>query len=422
MKTVLQGNRIPPAFTVMAKPSGPACNLDCDYCFYREKEHLFPDHRHYKMPDELLELFIRQKIEAHKSSQVHFAWQGGEPTLLGVPYFQRALELQKKYAQGKSITNSFQTNGVLIDDDWCRFFAQNQFLIGISLDGPRHIHDQHRLDKNGRSSFDQVIHAIHLLKNHGIEFNTLTVVHKENSGSALEIYNFLKEAGSGFMQFIPIVERLATGQGRDGLVLIPPDFGEEARVTEWSVDPLQYGQFLCAIFDEWVRKDVGKVFVQLFDVALEMWLGLPASVCVFGRTCGQAAVIEHNGDVYSCDHYVYPENKLGNLSATPLVEMLVSDKQKKFGNAKRDLLPGSCLSCEVRFACNGECPKHRFVKAEGEPYRQNYLCAGYRYFFNHIDPCMRYMSNEYGNGRAPANVMKWMKHQDALLKNKSKTE
>ncbi len=374
------------------------------------------------MSDELLESFIRQKIEAHKSSQVHFAWQGGEPTLLGVPYFERVVELQKKYANGKSITNSFQTNGVLIDDAWCRFFVQNQFLIGISVDGPRHLHDRHRMNKNGGSSFDGVMHAIRLLKDYRVEFNTLTVVHSDNSGYALEVYNFLKEAGSGFMQFIPVVERKATGQAREGLALISPDSEEEARVTEWSVDPMQYGLFLSAIFDEWIRKDVGKIFVQHFDVALEMWLGLPASVCVFGHTCGQATVIEHNGDIYSCDHYVYPENKLGNLSHTSLVEMLASDQQRKFGKDKLSTLPSACHSCEVRFACNGECPKHRFVKAEGEPHRQNYLCAGYRYFFNHIDPYMRFMANEYGNGRAPANVMSWIKRQDSRVKDNLKSE
>jgi uncharacterized protein len=413
---------MPPAFSVMAKPSGPACNLNCNYCFYTEKEHLFPGKSHYRMSEELLESFIRQKIEAHKSSRVHFAWQGGEPTLLGVPYFERVVELQKKYAQGKSITNSFQTNGVLIDDAWCRFFSQNQFLIGISIDGPLHLHDRHRLYRNGGSSFDQVMHAIRLLKNYRIEFNTLTVVHKDNSGSALEVYNFLKEAGSGFMQFIPVVERQTSGNTREGLALISPDSEEEARVTEWSVEPLQYGLFLSAIFDEWVRNDVGKVFVQHFDVALEIWLGLPASICVFGHTCGQATVIEHNGDVYSCDHYVYPANKLGNLLHTSLVEMLVSDQQRKFGKDKLNLLPSVCHSCEVRFACNGECPKHRFVKAEGEQHRQNYLCAGYRHFFNHIDPYMRFMANEYGNGRAPANVMNWTKRRDSKLKNDLKSE
>ena len=374
------------------------------------------------MSDELLESFIRQKIKAHKSSQVHFAWQGGEPTLLGVPYFERVVELQKKYAHEKSITNSFQTNGVLIDEAWCRFFAQNQFLIGISIDGPRHIHDIHRLTRNGGSSFNEVMHAIRLLKDFRIEFNTLTVVHPDNSGCALEVYNFLKEAGSGFIQFIPIVERKATGRGREGLALISPDSDEEAAVTEWSVDPVQYGLFLSAIFDEWVRQDVGKVFVQHFDVALEMWLGLPASVCVFGHTCGQATVIEHNGDVYSCDHYVYPENKLGNLSQTSLVEMLASDRQRKFGKDKLSLLPSACHSCEVRFACNGECPKHRFVKVEGETHRLNYLCAGYRHFFNHIDPYIRFMANEYGNGRAPANVMNWTKRRDSKLKNDLKSE
>ncbi len=416
MNTVKKGNAMPPAFTVMAKPSGPACNLQCHYCFYTEKQHLFPGNPNPAMPDEILEQFIKQKIEAHASSQVNFAWQGGEPTLLGVSYFERVVELQKKYAKGKSITNSFQTNGVLIDDAWCRFFARNHFLIGISIDGPRHLHDRHRVNKSGHSSFDQVNRALKLLKENRIEFNTLTVVHRDNSGSALEVYNFLKEAGSGYMQFIPIVERMATGERKDGLALVSPDSNEEASVTEWSVDPLQYGRFLSAIFDEWVRHDVGKIFVQHFDVALEIWLGLPASVCVFGRTCGQAAVIEHNGDIYSCDHYVYPENNLGNLLHTPLAEMLVSGQQRKFGKDKLNL-PSACHSCEVRFACNGECPKHRFVQVEGEPHRLNYLCAGYRHFFNHIDPCMRFMANEYGNGRAPANVMNWMKRRDSQSNN-----
>lgn len=422
MRTNLQGTIIPPAFTVMAKPSGPACNLQCRYCFYSEKEKLYPEKQHYRMSDELVELFIRQKTEAHTSSQVHFAWQGGEPTLLGVSYFERVVEFQKKYARGKSISNSFQTNGILIDEDWCRFFKRNQFLVGISIDGPRHIHDIHRLNRSGRSSFDQVIHAIQLLKAYGVEFNTLTVVHKDNSESACEVYNFLKETGSGYMQFIPIVERLTSVHGRDGLSLISPDFTGEARVTDWSVDPLQYGKFLSAVFDEWVRKDVGKVFVQHFDVALEVWLGLPASVCVFGQTCGQATVIEHNGDVYSCDHFVYPQNKLGNLTDTPLVNMLASDTQRKFGMDKLDFLPASCRSCGVRFACNGECPKHRFVMSEGEPNRQNYLCAGYRYFFNHIDTCMKFMANEYKNRRAPANVMNWMNHPDTQVKNNLKPE
>jgi len=412
MNIVQHGNGLPPAFTVLAKPSGPACNLHCHYCFYSEKHRLFPGNTHSVMPDEILEQFIKQKIEAHQANEVSFAWQGGEPTLLGVPYFEKVVELQKKYAQGKIITNSFQTNGILIDEDWCRFFFRNQFLVGISIDGPRHLHDRHRVNKSGHSSFNQVIHAIELLKKYRVEFNTLTVVHRDNSGSALEVYNFLKEVGSGFMQFIPIVERLAPGLRRDGLALIPPGYAEDAKVTEWSVDPLQYGQFLSAIFDEWVRKDVGKIFVQHFDTALEVWLGMPSSICVFGHTCGQATVIEHNGDLYSCDHYVYPENKLGNLADTPLVKLLVSDQQRKFGNDKLDLLPACCHSCEVRFACNGECPKHRFVRVDGEPYMLNYLCAGYRHFFNHIDACMKFMANEFKNGKAPANVMNWVLNQD----------
>jgi uncharacterized protein len=294
---------------------------------------------------------------------------------------------------------------VLLDDKWCRFLAANNFLVGISLDGPADIHDKYRLNKKGQSSFDQVMRAIQLLKKYRIEFNTLTVVHRDNGDRALEVYNFLKEAGSGFMQFIPIVERRALLPRKDGLTLISPGFTDDAEVTGWSVEPVQYGQFLCSIFDVWVRNDVGKVFVQLFDIALEMWLGLPASLCVFGQTCGQAAVIEHNGDIYSCDHYVYPENKLGNMMQTSLADLLGSKQQQKFGNEKIDLLPGCCRDCRYRFACNGECPKHRFLRIPGEEFALNYLCEGYKEFFSHIDPYMQFMAHELRNGRAPANVM-----------------
>ncbi len=399
------------AFNVMAKPAGPICNLDCKYCFYLEKENLYPNTDNFKMPYNILESFIRQKIGAHKVQNVHFAWQGGEPTLLGVEYFGKVVEFQKKYADGKTITNAFQTNGILLNDEWCTFFNENNFLIGLSIDGPKEIHDKYRVNKGGNPTFDQVVGGIEYLKKHKVEFNTLTVVHKENSYRPLEVYNFLKETGSGFMQFIPIVERIAETPDK-GLTLISPDYGGPSRVSDWSVEPEQFGNFLCAVFDEWVRKDVGKVFVQIFDVSLESWYGMQPSLCVFRRTCGDAMIIEHNGDVYSCDHYVYPENMLGNIMENPLESLVNSGQQKKFGIDKLMSLPAYCRNCEVRFACNGECPKHRFIRTPDGEEGLNYLCAGYKKYFKHIDVYMNFMVNELKNKRPPANVMNWVKEKD----------
>ena len=399
------------AFNVMAKPMGPICNLDCKYCFYLEKENLYPNADDFKMPYNILESFIRQKISAHKVQNVHFSWQGGEPTMLGVEYFKKVVEFQKKYANGKTVTNAFQTNGILLNDEWCEFFNKNNFLIGLSIDGPKEIHDKYRVNKVGNPTFDQVIRGIEYLKKHKVEFNTLTVVHKDNSYKPLEVYNFLKEAGSGFMQFIPIVERIAETPN-EGLSLISPSYGEPARVSDWSVEPVQFGNFLCSIFDEWVRKDVGKVFVQLFDVSLEIWYGMQPSLCVFRKTCGDAMIIEHNGDVYSCDHYVYPENKLGNIMDNPLESLVNSGQQRKFGIDKLMSLPDYCKNCEVRFACNGECPKHRFLKTPDGEDGLNYLCAGYKKYFKHIDVYMNYMVDELKNKRPPANIMNWVKEKD----------
>ena len=399
------------AFNVMAKPMGPICNLDCKYCFYLEKENLYPNADDFKMPYNILESFIRQKISAHKVQNVHFSWQGGEPTMLGVEYFKKVVEFQKKYANGKTVTNAFQTNGILLNDEWCEFFNKNNFLIGLSIDGPKEIHDKYRVNKGGNPTFDQVIRGIEYLKKHKVEFNTLTVVHKDNSYKPLEVYNFLKEAGSGFMQFIPIVERIAETPN-EGLSLISPRYDKPARVSDWSVEPVQFGNFLCSIFDEWVRKDVGKVFVQLFDVSLEIWYGMQPSLCVFRKTCGDAMIIEHNGDVYSCDHYVYPENKLGNIMDNPLESLVNSGQQRKFGIDKLMSLPDYCKNCEVRFACNGECPKHRFLKTPDGEDGLNYLCAGYKKYFKHIDVYMNYMVDELKNKRPPANIMNWVKEKD----------
>lgn len=400
-------------FHILTKPTGPICNLDCKYCFYLEKEVLYPDVHKWAMRPDVLESYIQQYIEQQNTDTIHFAWQGGEPTLLGVDYFRRVVELQARYANGKRIENAFQTNGVLLNDEWGAFFAEHAFLIGISIDGPRELHDTYRVDKGGQPTFDRVMRGIGVLKNHGVTFNTLTTVHRANSMYPLDVYRFLKESGSGFMQFIPIVERVSTQVTHDGLVLVSPSFSETASVSEWSVDPRQFGRFLCAIFDEWVRKDVGRTYVQLFDVSLEMWLGMQASLCVFRPTCGSALAMEHNGDVYSCDHFVYPENRLGNIMDSPLQDLASSPQQVLFGSAKRDTLPQFCRHCEVRFACNGECPKHRFAKTpDGEP-GLNYLCAGYKNFFTHIDPYMRFMADELRQQRPPANVMQWTRARDA---------
>lgn len=393
-------------FHIMTKPIGPICNLDCTYCFYLEKENLYPNTRHWAMQPEVLERYIEQYVAAQPQDEVHFAWQGGEPTLLGVDFFRSVVALEQKYARGKRIQNALQTNGTLIDDEWGEFLAEHRFLVGVSIDGPRELHDRYRVDKGGAATFDRVMRGLEKLKEHKVEFNTLTVVNRHNSQYPLEVYRFLKEIGSGFMQFIPVVERKTAEPGRDGLVLIQPSFERAAEVTEWSVEPLQYGRFLTQIFDEWMKKDVGRTFVQLFDVALESWMGLEASLCVFRRTCGSALAMEHGGDVYSCDHFVYPENKLGNIMEIDLEQMTGSEQQKNFGLDKLKPLPRMCRTCDVRFACNGECPKHRFIRTpDGEP-GLNYLCAGYKHFFHHIDPYMRFMAAELRAGRAPANIMR----------------
>ena len=398
----------------MTKPTGPICNLDCTYCFYLEKEDLYPGKKNWAMSPEVLESYIRQHIAAQPGDAVQFAWQGGEPTLLGVDFFANAIRLQKKYANGKAVQNVLQTNGILLDDNWAEFFASENFLIGLSIDGPRELHDHYRVDKGGQPTFDKVIKVIRLLKRHSVEFNTLTVVNRLNSSYPLEVYRFLKEVGGGHMQFIPVVERRAQSPTHTGLQLVSPAFPDAAQVTPWSVEPVQFGKFLCSVFDEWIRMDVGKQFIQTFEVALEIWYGVPASLCVFGKTCGNALALEHSGDLYSCDHFVYPEHRLGNIMDVPLAALLQSAQQRKFGADKSDTLPRYCRECDVRFACNGECPKHRFARTpDGEP-NLNYLCAGYKQFFHHIDPYMKFMANELRAGRAPANVMWYAAQQDVL--------
>jgi len=402
----------PTAFNVMLKPIGPVCNLNCTYCYYLEKKNLYQATRNFKITPEILEEYTRQYIESQNVPVVSFVWQGGEPCLLGVDFYKEAIQYQKKYANGKRIENIFQTNGTLITDDFCRLFADNNMLVGISIDGPKHLHDAYRLTNRGTGSWDEVMRGIELLKKHKVEFNTLSVVNREYAYHGLEIYRFLKEIGSGFIQFIPIVEREAATVPEDGLKLVAPVYERDARVSEWSVEPLQYGKFLAEIFDEWVRKDVGKYYVQIFDVSLANWVGERPGLCVFTETCGDAMVMEHNGDVFSCDHFVYPGFFLGNVMQTKLTEMAASDRQKTFGKNKRDLLPRYCFECEYRFACHGECPKHRFAHTpSGEP-GLNYLCPAYKHFFAHIHPYMQFMADELKAKRAPANVMNWVRRLD----------
>jgi len=393
-------------FHVMTKATGPICNLDCAYCYYLEKEKLYPGTKDWGMTEDTLERYVKQYIEGQDVPEVHFAWQGGEPTILGEAFFEKAVAFQKRYANGKTITNALQTNGTLLDDEWCGFFGEHEFLIGLSIDGPRAVHDEYRVDKGGRSSFDRVMRGLELMKRHRVEFNTLTCVHRANQNRPVEVYRFLKEIGSRYMQFIPIVERKADAP--ETLSLVQPDYEGDARVSAWSVRPLAYGKFLSAIFDEWVRKDVGRYFVQIFDVSLQAWMGMEPGLCVFAETCGNALVMEHNGDVYSCDHYVYPEFKVGNVNDAPLAELVHSPAQAAFGEAKKSALPRYCVECDVRFACNGECPKHRFIETPDGEAGLNYLCAGYKHFFHHVDPHMKFMAGELRAGRPAANVMRYV--------------
>ncbi|HRI15601.1 MAG TPA: anaerobic sulfatase maturase [Verrucomicrobiota bacterium] len=401
-------NTAPDSFHVMAKPSGAICNLDCQYCFYLDKESLFDRSSRFRMSDEVLAAYVRQQFESQRGAEVVFAWQGGEPTLMGLEFFERAVGLQRQHARGRTVQNAFQTNGVLLDDAWGEFLGRENFLVGLSIDGPAEWHDRYRVDKAGKPTFERVRRGLEVLKKHGVEFNTLTVVHRENARHPLEVYRFLKEIGSGFLQFVPLVERLPGEATRArGLThALPPRPGsDETRVTEWSVSAADYGEFLVTIFDEWVRKDVGKTFVQLFDVTLGIWLGLPAGLCLFRETCGDGVALEHNGDVFSCDHFVYPEYRIGNLLNTSLGDLVRGPQQRAFGAAKAGTLPEYCRKCDVRFACNGECPKNRFITTPDGMPGLNYLCSAYQRFFRHAGPAMNTMARLIRARRAPAEIM-----------------
>lgn len=382
---------------MMAKPAGSSCNLACEYCYYLEKKKYYSDEPRHLMSDETLENFIRQYIEAQTNANVQFTWHGGEALMRPLEFYRKVVELQKKYAGGRHIDNSLQTNGLLLNDSWCRFLKENNWLVGISIDGPQEFHDEYRRDKAGRPSFVRVMQAMRLLQKHGVEYNAMAVVNDYNADYPLEFYNFFKEVGCRFVQFTPVVERMAA----DGL----QSASGNGQLTEFSVTPQQWGDFLIAIFDEWVKKDVGTQFIQIFDSTLANWVGELPGVCTYAPTCGHAGVIEYNGDVYGCDHFVFPEYRLGNIRHKTLHEMMSSQRQRQFGLDKRDKLPRQCKKCKFLFACNGECPKNRFgVTADGEP-GLNYLCEGYYRFFEHVAPYMDFMKNELANGRPPANVM-----------------
>ena len=403
-------------FQVMAKPIGPRCNLDCKYCYYLEKEDLYSQTKRFEMPAEILETYIRDFITSQanlKGTDIWFNWQGGEPTILGVDYFQKIVDLQAHYApKGKKIRNALQTNGTLIDNRWARFLKENNFLVGISIDGPEEIHDLYRYDRAGRASFAKVMAGYELLNKYGVEHNILTVVHRDSAIRPLEVYRFLREIGAQFIQFIPIVERSSGAQKLAPAPQIDED-GVEYKVTPWSVLPRTYGRFLTTIFDEWVQRDVGQVFVQFFDMQLGLFMGQPASLCVFAETCGQGLALEHNGDLYACDHYVYPQFKLGNITQKPIDILANSPEQKEFGNAKRDTLTQQCLGCDIRFACNGGCPKHRFLKSkDGEP-GHNYFCRSTTHFVKHAGPTLQVMANLIRAGRPATDIMKIIRQGQA---------
>ena len=404
----------PPAFHVLIKPTGAICNLDCKYCFFLSKEMLYPGSR-FAMADDLLETYLKQLLESHRAPEVDVAWQGGEPTLMGLDFFERSVGLVNKLKRpSQKIQYTIQTNGTLLDDEWCAFFRRNHFLVGLSMDGPKDLHDVYRVNKGGAGSFDQVMRGLNFLKKNEVDFNILCTVHAANQHHPLEVYRFFRdELGAQFIQFIPIIERVSASMlpiANEGWSERPggdrPLYTiEGSQVTERSVEAGAYGQFLIAIFDEWVKTDVGKIYVQHFDSALANWVGVPGAVCIFTETCGTALALEHNGDLYSCDHFVEPKYKLGNIRETHLIQLLASPQQIKFGQDKKNTLPRYCRECSVRFACHGECPKNRFIKTPDGEDGLNYLCAGYKAFFAHIDGPMKVMAGLVRAGRFADEIM-----------------
>ena len=390
---------------LMAKPVGAACNLRCSYCYYLEKRGLYDDSAQL-MSDETLELFIKQYIEAQTTPEVLFIWHGGEPLLRPISFYHRAVELQQRYANGRRVDNCIQTNATLIDEEWCRFFVRNNFLVGVSVDGPRSMHDALRKRDDGSGSFRDVVRGLRLLSKYQVEWNAMATVNFLNVEQPLEFYRFFRdELGCRYLQFTPVVERTTTSSAGCRLMHAAEPGGE---LTPYSITAKQWGRFLCTIFDEWVRNDVGRLFVQLFDSTLANWVGAPAGVCTMSKYCGQAAAIEHNGDVYSCDHFVFSEYRLGNIHDTSLIDMMCGSRQREFGEAKYRSLPRQCRKCRYEFACHGECPRNRFITTvDGEP-GLNYLCEGYYAFFSHVSEAMDYMRSQLDRGLPPAKVMSWI--------------
>jgi len=405
---MLSNREIPPAFHVMAKPSGAACNLNCAYCFFLEKEKLYPG-SDLRMSDEVLEKYIRQYIQAQQVQEATIAWQGGEPTLMGLDFFRRSVKLAAKHAPpGMRVSYTMQTNGTLLDDAWCEFLRSSGFLVGLSIDGPRELHDAYRVDKGGRGTFARVERAARLMQRHGVDFNILCTVHAANAGRPLDVYHYFRdELGVEWIQLIPIVERV----NPDGSTLLQ----QGDTVTERSVDPVAWGEFLIAIFDEWVRRDVGSMFVNIFEAAAASWVGAGAAMCIFDETCGSSIALEHNGDLYTCDHFVEPDYLLGNIMETPMLELVASEKMCRFGEDKRDTLPRYCRDCELLFACRGECPKNRFARTPDGEAGLNYLCPGYKSFFTHIDPVMRTMAGLLKSGHYADEIMCILEERENAL-------
>lgn len=391
---------------VMAKPVGAACNLRCGYCYYLEKSGLYNEASRL-MSDDTLELFVREYIRAQTTPEVLFIWHGGEPLLRSRSFYERAIELQKRYADGRRVDNCIQTNATLLDDEWCKFLGKHRFLVGVSIDGTREMHDAWRKTSNGESSFRDVVRGIRLLEKYGIEWNAMATVNAMNVEHPLEFYRFFRdELECRYLQFTPVVERISKEDGVERLM-----HAEElgGKVAPYSITAEQWGRFLCAIFDEWVRNDVGTTFVQLFDTTLANWVGAPSGVCTMSKYCGHSAVVEHNGDVYSCDHFVFSEYRLGNIKESSLIDMMYGAKQREFGARKHTSLPSKCRRCRYEFACHGECPRNRFLATEDGESGLNYLCEGYYAFFDHASEAMEYMRRELEQGLPPANVMKWLK-------------
>ena len=408
---------------ILAKPIGPLCNLNCDYCFYLEKKVLFGADEHYRMSDEVLSTFITQYIATQPTPAVEFVWQGGEPTLLGLEFFKKVVALQQPFAGTKTITNSLQTNGTLLDDAWCRFLKKHNFMVGISLDGPREIHNRYRRNRQGKGSFDAVMHGLKLLQKHGVEYNVMASVARETAAKPLEVYRFFKNAGVEFVQFTPVVERFADEQTAQlGLKLAPPAaldrLMDHPLVTEWSVAPEEYGDFLIAIFEEWVRNDVGTVFIMNFEWAINAWIGNPSPVCVHAKQCGRSLAIEHDGSVYACDHCVYPQFRLGNILTDTLPGMVEKSLQTQFGISKETALPQSCKECDVLAACQGGCLKQRFARTSNNEPGLHYLCAGYKKFFRHIPRYLGIITQLLENELPVSLVMDALKGPLAISINK----